>query len=65
MKKLVLLLCMVCAFSSYAQNSKEADIKAINKVLKNSGLLGLIMILMALWKAIGKVSHLNFMGQTV
>ncbi len=25
---------MVCAFSSYAQNNKEADIKAINKVLK-------------------------------
>ena len=34
MKNLVLLLCMVCAFSGYAQNNKEADIKAINKVLK-------------------------------
>ncbi|OEK07783.1 DUF4440 domain-containing protein [Flavivirga aquatica] len=34
MKKLVLLLCLVCFFSSYAQKNEEADIKAINKVLK-------------------------------
>ena len=34
MKKLVLLFCMVCFFNSYAQTNQEADIKAINKVLK-------------------------------
>ncbi|WP_339893469.1 nuclear transport factor 2 family protein [uncultured Algibacter sp.] len=34
MKKLIVLLSMVCFFSSYAQSNDEADIKAINKVLK-------------------------------
>ncbi|WP_295986235.1 DUF4440 domain-containing protein [uncultured Algibacter sp.] len=34
MKKLMVLLCIVCFFSSYAQSNDEADIKAINKVLK-------------------------------
>jgi len=34
MKKLIVLLCIVCFFSSYAQSNDEADIKAINKVLK-------------------------------
>lgn len=34
MKKLVLLLCMLCVFSSYAQSNQDADVKAINKVLK-------------------------------
>ena len=30
----MVLLCIVCFFSSYAQSNDEADIKAINKVLK-------------------------------
>ncbi len=34
MKKLMVLLCIMCFFSSYAQSNDEADIKAINKVLK-------------------------------
>ncbi len=34
MKKLVVLLCMVCFFNSYSQTNEEADVKAINKVLK-------------------------------
>ena len=34
MKKLVVLLCMVCIFSGYSQSNEETDIKAINKVLK-------------------------------
>lgn len=34
MKKLVILLCMVCFFNSYSQVDEEADVKAINKVLK-------------------------------
>lgn len=34
MKKLVILLCMVCFFNSYSQADEEADIKSINKVLK-------------------------------
>lgn len=34
MKKLVTLLCFIFAFSSYAQHNEEADIKAIQKVLK-------------------------------
>lgn len=34
MKKLVILLCMVCFFNGYSQTDEEADIKAINKVLK-------------------------------
>lgn len=34
MKKLVTLLCLIFAFSSYGQHNEEADIKAIQKVLK-------------------------------
>ncbi|MDG1729505.1 MAG: nuclear transport factor 2 family protein [Algibacter sp.] len=34
MKKLVMLLCMVCFFTGFSQTNEEADIKAINKVLK-------------------------------
>lgn len=34
MKKLLILLCLIFAFSTYAQSNEEADIKAINKVLK-------------------------------
>lgn len=34
MKKLVILLCLIFAFNTYAQNNEEDDIKAINKVLK-------------------------------
>ncbi len=30
----MVLLCIMCFFSSYAQSNDEADIKAINKVLK-------------------------------
>ena len=38
MKKLVILLCMVCFFSSYSQTNEETDVKAINKVLKKQRL---------------------------
>jgi ketosteroid isomerase-like protein len=34
MKKLIILLFAFCFFSSYSQTNQEADIKAINKVLK-------------------------------
>ena len=34
MKKLLIFLFLICAFSSFGQNNEEADIKAINKVLK-------------------------------
>lgn len=34
MKKLITLLCLICAFYSYGQHNEQADIKAINKVLK-------------------------------
>ncbi|WP_298494096.1 nuclear transport factor 2 family protein [uncultured Algibacter sp.] len=35
MKKLVLLICMISFLNSFSQVDTEADIKAINKVLKN------------------------------
>jgi hypothetical protein len=34
MKKLIVLLCLVCFCNTYAQSNEEDDIKAINKVLK-------------------------------
>ncbi|SHI37978.1 YybH family protein [Algibacter luteus] len=34
MKKLIVLLCLICFCNTYAQSNEEDDIKAINKVLK-------------------------------
>lgn len=34
MKKLVIVLCLLSIFNSYSQSDEEADIKAIQKVLK-------------------------------
>jgi hypothetical protein len=38
MKKLIVLLCLVCFCNSYAQSNEEEDVKAINKVLKKQRL---------------------------
>ncbi|MDO6761769.1 nuclear transport factor 2 family protein [Tamlana sp. 2_MG-2023] len=38
MKKIFLLLCLLCAFTSFSQSQEEADKKAIHKVLKKQRL---------------------------
>jgi len=38
MKNLAAVLCMLCFFNGFSQSNEEADIKAINKVLKQQRL---------------------------
>lgn len=38
MKKLIILLSLICVFNSFSQNNDQADIKAIQKVLKKQRL---------------------------
>jgi hypothetical protein len=34
MKKIVVILCLICVYNGYSQTDLEADVKAIHKVLK-------------------------------
>ncbi|WP_298530863.1 nuclear transport factor 2 family protein [uncultured Algibacter sp.] len=62
MKKLIILLCMVCAFGGYAQNNEEADIKAINKVLKKQRIAWSNNDLEGFMKGYWKSDSLKFYG---
>ncbi|GGZ85977.1 YybH family protein [Algibacter mikhailovii] len=62
MKKLIILLCIVCTCATYAQNNAEADIKAINKVLKKQRIAWSNNDLEGFMKGYWKSDSLKFYG---